>query len=341
MIQLRNDANVVVGVDLGTTAIRGVLADLSAGILAEVENYTPVEAGFDEVMESVAKVVDRLLRTEPAKKKRIHGLGMAVAGLINSKSKIVEFSPDFQWENVDISRALKGRFGFPVFYDNVTRVMAVGEMCYGKGSVYRDFVCVNVGHGIGAGVITNGRPFGGAEGLAGEFGHITLDKDSPFQCQCGNYGCLEALASGQGIARAARRALESGRESSLRSDCGGDLSLITAKMVSQAVDRGDDMAREILVGAAEYVGVGIAALVNLFNPQAVFLGGGVVQGSKLFFNTIKETVPKRVMPRRAHAVDILPVTHGLNAAVTGAISLVLDKVVKLELGQHALSHATN
>lgn len=331
LIQLRNETNAVVGVDLGTTAIRGVLADLSAGILSEVETYTPVEEGFDTVMESVAKVVDRLLSTEPAKKKRIHGIGMAVAGLINSRTKMVEFSPDFDWENVDIHQALNGRFGLPVIFENVSRVMAMGELWYGKGGSYRDFVCVNVGYGIGAGIVTDRRPFGGAEGLAGEFGHITLEKDSPIQCKCGNYGCLEALASGHGIALAAQRALESGRESMLRSECEGDLSLVTAKMVSQAADAGDELAHEILFGAARYVGIGIATLINLFNPQAVFIGGGVAQGSELFFSTVKEVVAKREMPRHAHAVEILPVTHRLNAAVMGAVSLILDKVVTLEL----------
>lgn len=338
LIQLQNDANAVVGVDLGTTAIRGVLADLSAGILAEVETHTPVEAGSGKVMESVAEVVGRLLNTEPAKKRRIHGLGMAVAGLINSRTKMVEFSPDFDWEDVDIRQALNGRFDFPVIFDNVTRVMAMGELWYGKGSGYRDFVCVNVGYGIGAGIVTNRRPFEGAEGLAGEFGHITLEKDSPIQCKCGNYGCLEALASGRGIALAAQRALESGRESALRSECEGDLSLVTAKMVSRAADAGDELAHEVLIRAAGYVGIGIAALINLFNPQAVFIGGGVAQGSELFFSTVNEVVVKRVMPRHARAVEVFPVTHQLNAAVMGAVSLILDKVVNLELDTPAVAY---
>jgi len=268
LIQLRNDANAVVGVDLGTTAIRGILADLSAGILAEVETYTPVEAGFGKVMESVATVVDRLLSTEPAKKKRIHGIGMAVAGLINNKSKVVEFSPDFGWENVNIRQALNSRFDVPVIFDNVTRVMAMGELWNGKGRGYRDFVCVNVGYGIGAGIVSNRQPFHGAEGLAGEFGHITLEKDSPIQCKCGNYGCLEALASGRGIALAAQRALESGRESVLRSACEWDLSLVTAKMVSRAAEAGDELAHEVFIRAAGYVGIGIATLINLFNPPS-------------------------------------------------------------------------
>jgi len=339
LVQLRDGTNAVVGVDLGTTAIRGVLANLSAGILAEVETYTPVAAGFEQVMESVGELVSRLLSTEPAKDKRIHGIGMAVAGLINSESKVVEFSPDFDWEDADINEALNHQLGLPVIFDNVTRVMAMGELWYGQGSRYRDFICVNVGYGIGAGIISSRRPFGGTEGLAGEFGHITLEKDSPIQCKCGNFGCLEALASGRGIALAAQRALESGRDSTLRDMCEGDLSLVTAEMVTRAAEGGDELAMEVFLRAAEYIGIGIAALINLFNPQAVFLGGGVSLGSNLLLNTVNEVLEKRAMPRHVRKVEVLPVTHGMNAAVMGAVSLVIDKVVNLELNTAVATEA--
>ena len=339
LIQLRNDTNGVIGIDLGTTAISGVLADLSAGVHAEIKTSTPVEEGFGKVMDSVATVVDRLLDTVPARKRRIHGVGIAVAGLVNSMSEVVEFSPDFDWKNTDIHQVLNGRVDLPVIFDNVTRVMAIGELWCGRGSEYRDFACVNVGYGIGAGIVTDGQPFGGSEGLAGEFGHITLDKDSPIQCKCGNHGCLEALASGRGIALAAQRALESGRVSTLRSQCDGDLSRITAKMVSEAAGADDELANEIFTGAAEYIGIGIATLVNLFNPRVVFIGGGVAQSGDLLFNTVRKVVAERVMPRHARTVEILPVTHGLNAAVMGAASLILDRVVNLELDPAVPAHA--
>lgn len=338
LIQMHNDINAVIGIDLGSTAIRGVLANLSAGVLAEVETHTPLEAGFGKVMESVIEVIERLLNTAPARNKRIHGIGLAVAGLINSKTRVVEFSPDFDWVDVDIHQALNGRFDCPVIFDNVTRVMAMGELWHGEGSNYRDFVCVNVGYGIGAGIVSNGRPFGGAEGLAGEFGHITLEEDSQVQCKCGNYGCLEALASGRGIALAACRALETGRESVLGALCEGDLSRISAEMVSRAANEGDALAREVLGHAANFLGIGIAALVNLFNPQAVFLGGGVTRNNPLLFDTINDVVAKRVMPRLACKIKILPVTHGMNATVMGAVALILDKVVNLQLGAPRLAH---
>ena len=331
MIQLSNDTNAVVGIDLGTTAIRGVLANLSGGILADVEKFTPVEEGFDAVMESVIEVVRRLLNTEPARQKRIHGIGMAVAGLINKKSKLVEFSPDFNWENVDIHQALKGRIEHPVIFDNVTRVMATGELRYGRGHDYKNFACVNLGYGIGAGIISDGRAFVGAEGFAGEFGHITVDPKSNVRCMCGNYGCLEALASGSGIARAACDAIESGAKSTLDDLCSSDHEQITAEMVFRAAESGDSLSNKVIDTAVEYLGIGIASLVNLFDPEAVFMGGAVAQPDGRFWEAMCESARRRMLPRHKDVVEILPVSHGTKAAVMGAVCLAANEVLLLKV----------
>lgn len=118
---------------------------------------------------------------------------------INRLNKIVEYSPVFDWNQVDILESLKGKVEFPVILDNVSRLMALGGMCFGKGKSQQNFICINVGYGIGAGVIVNGKLLTGSDGFAGEFGHITIDKDSDIQCACKKYGCLEALASGTAV----------------------------------------------------------------------------------------------------------------------------------------------
>ena len=127
---------------------------------------------------------------------------------------------------------------------------------------------VNIGYGIGAGVIIRGTPLYGSLGMAGEFGHITFEKDSDAQCECGNFGCLEALASGNAIAKAARKELESGAESDLLKACDGDPSRLTAEMVAQSAKRGDRVARKVFDLAAEYIGVGIAGLINLVQSRS-------------------------------------------------------------------------
>jgi glucokinase-like ROK family protein len=255
---------------------------------------------------------------------------MAVAGLINNKRNIVEFSPNFHWHDVDITGYLAQKTDIPVFFDNVTRVMALGELCYGVGRKYKNFICVNVGYGIGAGIIINGQPLLGTKGMSGEFGHITLEKDSRVQCYCGNCGCLEALASGSGIARAARSELESGAKSILFDMCNGVPDDVTAEMVAEAAKKGDVVAWNVFRRAAEYLGIGISALINLFNPEAVVIGGGVTEAGDILFDAVRNTVKARSLNRISKEVEILPATFGLKAAVMGAVSLIMQKVLNLD-----------
>jgi N-acetylglucosamine repressor len=223
-------------------------------------------------MKRTAEVIAELIAQSSVANKRIYGIGMAVAGLINRKRNIVEFSPDFHWHNVDVVEFLSWIHPYPIIFDNVTRVMALGEMWYGLGKRFKNLICVNVGYGIGAGIIINGKPLYGPLGLAGEFGHITLEKDSPVQCDCGNFGCLEALASGNAIAKAAQNRLLEGGPSLILDLCGGDPSKVTAETVADAAKQGDTVAWNVFERAMEYLGIGIAGLVNLFSPEAVVIG---------------------------------------------------------------------
>ncbi len=328
----------IIGIDLGTTNIYGVLTDLEANVVAEIKTPSGVEGGFDRVMDRTSEVIGKLRAHLKNRKGRIYGIGLAIAGLINRKRDIVEFSPDFHWHDVDVRAALSRTHpDIPIIFDNVTRVMALGEIWYGAGRNYQDFIMVNIGYGIGAGVIIRGAPLYGSLGMAGEFGHITLEKDSDVQCECGNFGCLEALASGNAIAKAARKEIEQGAESDLLNACDGDLSRLTAEMVAQSAKRGDRVAWKVFDLAAEYVGVGIAGLINLYNPAAVFIGGGVAQAGDILFDRVRKTVQARALKKISNAVSIEPATFGPRSAVMGAISLILSGVVNLNLEHKARS----
>jgi len=189
LLRISAEDNFIIGIDLGTTNIYGVLSDFDAKIIAEIRRPTLVEEGFQGVMRRTAEIIGELSRWPAVEGKRIHGVGMAIAGLVNRGKNIVEFSPDFHWHDADVLSALSQNGAQPVIFDNVTRVMAMGEALYGIGKERKDFICVNVGYGIGAGIIIDGKPLFGHLGMAGEFGHITLDKDSNIRCECGNYGC--------------------------------------------------------------------------------------------------------------------------------------------------------
>ncbi len=332
MLKFNGRKSYVIGIDLGATAIRGVLSDLNGDFLEEIDIKTRLEAGFGAIMDDVADLINNLAASKKKSARSIiYGAGIAVAGLIDMKKNIVEYSPVFNWEKVDIVNALKDKVNFPVIFDNVTRLMALGGLCYGKGQRSANFICINVGYGIGSGIIVNGDLLTGRDGFAGELGHMTIDKDSDIQCSCKKYGCLEALASGKAIALTAQSRLARGQNSLLNEMSGGDISSVTAKMVADAAKQGDELAMNVFIRAMEYIGIGVANLVNIFNPEMIVIGGGVSMAGDIFFDNIKEVAEKHVMQSGSRELNIDPVAYGENASIMGAFALVLNKVLNLEL----------
>jgi len=329
MLKFSGKNNFIIGIDIGTTNIYGILSDFNAKIHAEVKVPTKVEEGFIQIMKRTSEVIHELMSRQHNSNGKIFGIGMAVAGLVNRRRNIVEFSPNFHWNNVDVVGELAKNIDIPIIFDNVTRVMAFGEMCYGVGKSHKNFICINIGYGIGAGIIVDGDLLYGPSGMAGEFGHITLEKDSQIQCDCGNFGCLEALASGNAIAKAAQLQLKSGARSVLHDMCEGDFSKVSAQMVAEAAKQGDSLAWGVFDRAVEYLGLGIAGLINLFSPEVVVIGGGVAQSGDILFDKVRKTVNARALKKISSGVDIRPATFGIKAAVMGAVSLVLSDVISL------------
>ncbi len=332
MLSFDGKSNYVIGIDLGATTTRGVLSNLNGSFITEIEFPTQLDKGFETIIEDLANLINKLADSKKSiRKDRIYGVGIAVAGLINLNRQIVEYSPVFDWYNADILKALKPKVSYPIIYDNVTRLMALGGMCYGQGRKLQNFICINVGYGMGSGNIVNGKLVTGADGFAGEFGHITMDSNSNIQCSCKKYGCLEALASGKAIALTAQSRLARGQESILAEMCNNDYKKVTAKMVADAARNGDELALNVFTRAMEYIGIGISNLINIFNPELVVIGGGVSLSGDIFFDNITKVVDKNVMKPTTRKVPILPISFGNNAAIMGAFSLILNKVLNFEL----------
>lgn len=330
MVEFDGKNNFVIGVDIGTTHTIGILANLDAEVVSEIKIPTHVQAGLGPVMEQTHKIILDLIRASQIDRERtIRGVGIGVAGLIDRHRKTLRFSPDFGWKDVQIIEELQKDIPYPIVFDNVTRVMAMGEICYGVGKKYRNFICINIGYGIGAGIVQDGKLILGTRGMAGEFGHITLVREGGPQCDCGNTGCLESLASGRGIALAARERLQQGEKSILRDWTFSKPERISAELVFRAAGEGDTMAREVVKEAAEYIGIGISSLINLFNPEAIVIGGGVSNAGETLFAPIRDTIRERALSQSAEGVEILPARFGDRATVIGAVSLVLYEVLNL------------
>ncbi|TMU54621.1 ROK family transcriptional regulator [Flagellimonas algicola] len=333
ILQFNSKENYVVGIDLGTTFIRGVLSNLDGEFIMEREIPTKIDKGFDKVMEQIGGLIDSLTSRELAKGKDVLGVGLAVAGLVNKNSGIVEYSPVFKWKNVNVRESLKQLTNLPVFYDNVSRLTALGELWYGIGKDCQNFITVNLGYGIGAGIIAKGKPFSGVDGYAGELGHIIVDQNIASEGRSGLSGTLEALSSGYGIAQmASKRLRESNEPGLLAKMVKSNAGEVDAKMVTKAAMAGDPIALEIYDKAVSYLGIGVDTMVKLFNPECIVLSGGLTGAKEFLTDKLKVELEKHAMGKLNREIQILESTFGENAALMGAFSLILNKVLNLKIG---------
>lgn len=218
----------------------------------------------------------------------------------------------------------------PVFYDNSTRLMALGELNFNKKSRVKNFAIINVGYGIAAGLVIDGNLIKGHSGFAGEFGHITVDTCSKVKCKCGKYGCLEALASGHRIASLGKNALDKENAEILKKLSEGNVNLVSAELVGKAAQQGDELSIEIYDNITEYLAQGIGNLANLLNPEVVYIGGGISLNGKFFFDLINKKISNYLLSPN-QGLKILPSTFTDQATSIGAVSLVLEKIMNLEL----------
>ena len=329
ILKLRNEKNYIIGIDLGATYIRGCLVDLSAKFISEIQVPTEIEKGFNSIIEKLIQVIDRL-KNRKEEGAMIWGIGIGVAGLVNNKTGIIESSPDFGWSNINFREILSGRIDLPFFYDNSTRLMALGELNMSNHHNLKNFAVINVGYGIAAGLVIDGKPVKGHSGFAGEFGHISVDTNSPVQCKCGMYGRLEALASGHRISDLGRAAIRNGNADVLNRLCEGNEKLVSAELVSLAAKEGDKASIKIYDEVTEYLCKGIGTIANLLNPETIFIGGGISLAGKFFFDLIDSKKSKYLLTPNQN-LSILSTTFKEYATSIGAVSLVLEKVMNLEL----------
>jgi glucokinase-like ROK family protein len=329
IVRFKSDNNYIIGIDLGATYIRGCLVDLDANFISEIQVPTEIEKGFVSVVEKVINVINRLqIRKDDNAK--IWGVGIGVAGLVNSETGIIESSPDFGWTNINLREELQKKLDLPLFYDNSTRLMALGELKLGGRHNLKNFVVINYGYGIASGLVIEGKLVKGHSGFAGEFGHIPVDTDSNVLCKCGMSGCLEALASGHRIAALGKQELMNNNSKLLKELCDDNPSLVTAELVARAAKRGDESSIKIYDEVLENLCKGIGVIANLLSPEAIYIGGGISLNGKFFFDLIESKKSKYLLPPNAN-VQILPATFGEQATSIGAVSLVHERIMNLDL----------
>lgn len=331
--------NFVIGVDLGSTSIRVALSDLNGIFISEIESTTNLEGGFDEIIGQSVDLINKLIIRSKKPISKILGIGMAVAGLINVKEGKVEYSPVFNWKDVHLKKEYEKLIDIPFIFDNVSRVTALGELYYGIGKKFKNFICVNLGYGIGAGIIIDGEPFYGSNGFTGELGHIILERDSEYIGKDGIRGCLEALSSGYGIAEIAKQKIKAG-ENTILSHMNFSPHEISAEHIFNAASQGDRLSIEIIENSLRYLGQGIDLLIKLFNPNAIVLSGGLTRNGDYFFKKAEEYTLKNVFSPLKEQVQILPSSFNEDATLIGAFSLIISKVLNFEIDSKNLAART-
>ena len=309
-----------VGVDVGGTKVLAGVVTSSGEVVATARRSTPGRLVDPTIVEDalVAAVLDVADGTP------IAAVGVAAAGFVDQAGERVMFAPHLPWRGEPVRAHLQQRWGAPVVLDNDANCAVLGEAWVGAAREARYVLGVTIGTGIGGGIVLDRRLHHGASDCAGEIGHITIDMDGR-RCGCGNYGCLEAYASGPAIAMRAREQIRSGAESRLADLVGGDLEAVTAQTVYEAASIGDDLARDVVRATAQYLGTGIANLLNVFNPDLVVVMGGVTQAGDGLFEPLRRVVAQRAFKPAVDACRIVPGTLSGLAGVYGAARMFLDQ----------------
>ena len=317
------DTTLAVGVDLGGTKVVTALVDENGAVIARDRAAT---GPLTDPSATIAEIAAAVRGVASVAKERVVGVGVGAAGQIDPATGTVRAAPNLGWTDVPLRVELEEALQLPVLVTNDVRAAAWGEWMYGAGQGMTDMVCLFVGTGIGGGIIAGGRLLTGCSGSAGELGHTIVDRNGP-RCRCGSQGCLEALAGGWAIAAKAVEAVDSNPEAggTLLTLAEGDREKLTAELVSQAAHQGDRLAQRLVVQAGEALAVGVASLVNAFNPCMVVLGGGVIEGMPELLQMVQSGVPDRALGPAVASLRIQKAALGENAGVIGAAALARER----------------
>jgi len=314
----------IIGVDLGgTTIATGAMPADGSRQLAMDTRATMAEGGADAVVDrivaAVEDVIARTIAETGCARSDFLGVGIGAPGPLDRERGIVLIAPNLGWRDFPLRDSIAERVGLPSTLDNDANCATLGEWWCGAAQGGRNVVGITIGTGIGGGLIFDGALYHGSSDVAGEIGHATIDSTGR-RCKCGNYGCLEAYASGPAIAERAREALAGDETSILPQLVDGDTARITAQTVYEAAKRGDEIAREVVRETARFLGTGVANLVNVFNPDVVVLAGGVTAAGDALFEPLRAEVRRRAFRPAVEACRIVPGSLGGYAGVVGAVA---------------------
>lgn len=336
-LRFRADAGHVLVADLGARGVSVACADLSGSLVGRHQEVCDVTDGPKVVLDRICELFAELL-TEHTRE--VWGVGIGVPGPVDFASGRTVAPPIMPgWDGYDIRAHLAERFDAPVWVDNDVNLMVLGEARGGLARGEQDVVYVKISTGIGAGLFSGGRLHRGAQGCAGDIGHVVGDLSSKVPCRCGQLGCLEALAGGAALARYGQAAGEQGRSPFLAAVVadGRKVSLVD---VSAAMNHGDPAARELMTTSAQYVGETLASIVNFFNPALILIGGTVPDNGDIYLSKVRQVVLERSLPLATRKLRLERSPQVTQPGLTGGAFMVVDELLSRERLGRWIGHQT-
>ncbi|MGA3218280.1 MAG: ROK family protein [Acidimicrobiales bacterium] len=325
-LAFRAEAGVLLVAELGATSLAAGLSDLAGDLLFQHEEPFDISEGPRRALDRLASLFDALVDQRGLSRASLWGIGLGVPGPVEFSTGR-PISPPIMpgWHAYPIRRHLGERFGLPVWVDNDVNLMALGELRSGQARGEQNMVYVKIGTGIGAGIVCRGQLYRGAQGCAGDIGHVAVREASDVVCRCGKGGCLEALAGGAALGRDGTRAAESGLSPHLAAvlDQGRE---VTGEEITKAAQRGDPVALELLLRSGRLVGEVLATIVNFYNPALILVGGGVAAAGDALLASIRENVYRCSLPLATRDLQISFSPLGDQAGLRGAAAMVTDEV---------------
>lgn len=301
LLHINHDAFYIIGVDAGPSTNRCILTNLSGDILYRTESQIDSGITSQQFLDLLKKDIQFVI-DQCSSQNKILGIGVAMHGVVDVDAGVSLVAPNLGLHHIPIKDELEKEFGFIVKVENDARAMALGESWFGHHGQVKSTLAVNIGNGIGGGLVFDGKLYHGAQDIAGEIGHMTIDMNGPI-CQCGNRGCLQTFATGAAIARRANK--ETGEE------------------VYQSAVSGDKSAVKVLEETGIIIGIGLTNLIHIINPELIVIGGGVAKAKDFIFAPLLETIQQRVLTKNAKETKIVMTKLLDDATLLGAVSLLL------------------
>ncbi|MEW6303266.1 MAG: ROK family protein [Verrucomicrobiota bacterium] len=321
MAEGSNKQEHVIGVDLGGTKILAGVFDEQLKLVGQYKMSTKAQRGPEGVIERITRCVKDVIDECDLDLKQIRGIGIGAPGAVDPEKGTVIFAPNLAWEDVPLKKALEKELDAPVFVENDCNICTLGVYEAELKGKPRNMVGIFLGTGIGGGLILEGKMYAGFNRTAGEIGHMVIEVGGP-KCGCGNRGCFEALASRTAIFRKIQTAVKEGQKTVLTDMLGENLDDMRSGDLRKAIKRGDKFVEHIIEEAAEYTGIAVANLINVFNPDTVILGGGIMeQLEEEMMAIIVETARDYALAGTDKGIDIIASKLGDMAGITGGAVL--------------------